>query len=144
MNVSAKDKATGREQTITITASTNLSDNDIERMVKEAEQNRADDERRLDVVRAVNEADTLIYQAEKALTDLGEQVPMADQEDIRDQIESLRQAMNNEDLDSIRGQVENLRNVVNALSQQANTSQTQANPNTEPDDEIVEGEFSEV
>jgi molecular chaperone DnaK len=75
LNVSARDKATGKEQRITITASTNLSKSEVERLVKDAERYAAEDRRRRELAEARNQADTLIYQAEKALRELGDAVP---------------------------------------------------------------------
>ena len=75
MNVSARDKATGKEQRITITASTNLSKQEVERLVKDAERYAAEDRRRRELAEVRNQADTLIYQAEKSLRELGDGVP---------------------------------------------------------------------
>ena len=90
LNVTATDKATGKAQKITVTASTNLSKEDVERLVKEAERNRAEDDRRRQLAQVRNEADALIYQAEKALNTLGDQVPPADRATIENQIYQTR------------------------------------------------------
>jgi molecular chaperone DnaK len=150
LNVHARDKATGKEQKITITASTNLSDTEVDRMVKEAEQHRGEDERRAELITARNEADSMIYQIEKALNELGEKVPANDRSQIESQIESLRSTMQGDDLQAIKSGIENLRNASHALSQQMYADQGQAtNGSTDgytddSDEDIVEGEFSEA
>jgi len=151
LNVSAKDKATGKEQKITITASTNLSDSEVDRMVSEAEQNRSEDERRAELITARNEADSLIYQIEKALNELGDKVPANDRSTIEGEIQSLRSVMEGDDLQAIKSGIQNLQNASHALSQQMYADQGQASGNgstgghTEnPDEDIVEGEFSEA
>jgi molecular chaperone DnaK len=147
LNVSAKDKATGKEQKITITASTNLSKEDVDRLVKEAERNAAEDRRRKELVEARNTADNLAYQAEKVLRDLGDRLPYADRTRIETQVNELRQAMQGDDLNRIRQLSEALQQMVNALSQQA-ASAGQPEPGNgsgQPTPEgTVEGEFREV
>ncbi len=149
LNVSAKDKATGKEQKITITASTNLSDSEVDRMVQEAEQNRSEDERRAELITARNEADSTIYQIEKALNELGDKVPANDRSQIESQIESLRSAMEGSDIQAIKNGIETLRNASHALSQQMYADQGQASNGSsgyteDTDEDIVEGEFSEA
>lgn len=150
INVSAQDKATGKEQQITITASTNLSDNEVERMVNEAENNRADDDRLAELITARNEADSLIYQVEKSLKELGDKVPANDSEQIQSQMESLRAVMEQDDVQAIRSNMEALQNASYALSQQMYAQQddgsaTNGNGYEESQDEgVIEGEFTEV
>jgi len=148
LNVSAKDKATGKEQAITITASTNLSDSEIDRLVREAEQNQEADKRRAELVQARNEGDTLIYQAEKALNDLGEQVPTNDRGTIEAQINDLREKIAGEDVVAIRKGIETLQNASYALTQQAYASSTHQSDTTDgeakPDEDVIEGEYTEV
>ena len=93
LNVSAKDQATGKEQKITITASTNLSDADVENLVQEAEMNRADDERLQNLVQARNEADSLIYQTEKTLNELDGKIADNDRATIEAQITDVKNAI---------------------------------------------------
>ena len=123
LNVSARDKATGKEQRITITASTNLSKQDVERLVKDAERYAADDRRRRELAEVRNQADNLIYQAEKSLRELGNGVPVNDRSRIEAQINDLRQAMNAEDLARIRQLTEALQQMVAALAQQVYAGQ---------------------
>jgi len=146
LNVSARDKATGKEQRITITASTNLSKQEVERLVKDAERYAAEDRRRRELAEARNQADTLIYQAEKSLRELGDGVPLADRNRIEAQINNVRQAMSGDDLARIRQQTEALQQMVYALGQQAYAGQAQSSGTPPRGDtrDTVEGEFREV
>jgi len=118
IHVTAKDKATGKEQKIAITASTNLNKNDIDRMVQEARQNEAADKLRREVIGVKNDADNLVYQTEKALRDLGDKVPAAERGSIETQINDLKQAAQGEDVANIKKHTETLQNSFHALSQQ--------------------------
>ena len=89
LNVTARDKATGREQKVTITASTNLNKGEIERMVQEARQNEAEDRKRRELVEARNKADSLAYQTEKTLNELGDKVPAGERQNIQSKINAL-------------------------------------------------------
>ncbi len=142
LNVSAKDKASGREQKITITASTNLSEKEIDRMVREADQNRAADERRAELVKAQNDADTLIYQVEKSLGDLGDKVPVSDRNQIEHEINTLKDTLKTDNLSAIRGGIQSLQNAAHALAQQAHAGQP-SSEQPRPED-VVEGDFAEV
>ena len=147
LNVSARDKATGKEQRITITASTNLSKQEVERLVKDAERYAAEDRRRRELAEVRNQADTLIYQAEKSLRELGDGVPLNDRNRIEAQINDLRQAMSGEDLARIRRLTEALQQMVSALAQQAYAGQAAGqgqSGGTPPGGNTVEGEFREV
>jgi len=148
LNVSAKDRATGKEQKITITASTNLSKQDIDRMVKEAQSNAAEDRRRRELADARNTADTLAYQAEKALQDLGDKIPYEERTRIESQVNELRQAMNGDDINRMRQLSETLEQMVHSLGQQVRAAETSGGPGGENNppsgDDTVEGEFREV
>jgi molecular chaperone DnaK len=146
LNVSARDKGSGREQKITITASTNLTKQDIERMVKDAERNTAEDRRRKELVEARNMADNLTYQAEKALRDLGDRLPYEERSRIENQINELRQAMNSDDVNRMRQLSEALEQMVHTLGQQVYATQAEgpAGQGGPPPDDTVEGEFREV
>jgi molecular chaperone DnaK len=117
LNVTAKDKATSREQKITITASTNLEKSDVERMVQEAQRNAATDNRRKETIQARNEADQMIYQAEKSLRDLDERVSASDRGKIEAQINSLKEAMKGDDASRIRSQISELQQAMMVLGQ---------------------------
>ena len=151
LNVTARDKASGREQTVTITASTNLSKQEVERMVDEAKRYGTQDKQRREQIEARNQADNLAYQAEKALRDLGDKVPAADRNRIEDKIRQLRDAMTGSDVARIRQLTEEVQQASYALSQQmyAQPSPSGAaganggSPGGSPED-VVEGEFHEA
>jgi molecular chaperone DnaK len=170
LNVSAKDKATGKEQQITITASTNLSDSDVERLVREAKQHEAEDEKRRDLIQARNTADQLIYQMEKMLRDLGDKVSASDRGRIEGIVEDLKKAKDGDDAGRIKQLIEQLQQASYAIGQQmyaqqaadAGAQQQGAAGGPQPggytagsttqspggdgsdEDEVVEGEFQEV
>jgi molecular chaperone DnaK len=157
IKVTARDKATGREQNVTITASTNLNKQDVERMVDEAKRNSAEDKKRRELVDVRNQADGLAYQAEKALRDLGDKVPAHDRSTIEGKIRDVRQAAQGEDLAAIRRLTEELQQASYAMSQQIG-AQGQPGPEhgqrdggaARPEgkggagEDVVEGEFREA
>jgi molecular chaperone DnaK len=143
LNVSAKDKATGKEQKITITATTNLSQQDVERLVREARQHAAEDQRRRELADARNTADSLIYQVEKALRELGDELPPAERTRVEAQINDLRAAMQGDDAASIRQASETLQQMAGALSQQASARQAGGQDVHAGGPDVVEGEFTE-
>jgi molecular chaperone DnaK len=156
LNVSAKDKATGKEQKVTITASTNLSKNEVENMVQEARQHESEDRKRRELVEARNTADSIAYQTEKALRDLGEKVPAGERQNIEAKIKSLREAIKGDNLDQIKRQTDELQNAFHALSQQLYAQQQgqgggpseggngRGPEGPEDEGEVVEGEFREA
>jgi molecular chaperone DnaK len=157
LNVAAQDKATGKEQNVTIEATTNLSEGDVDRMVKEAKQHASEDRRRKELVEARNKADQLVYQMEKSLRDLGDQVSASDRQRIEDIIEELKQAKDSDDKNRIERLIEQLQQASQAIGQamyaqqQAAAGGAQAGPGAGPqagpsggDEEVVEGEFHEV
>lgn len=102
LNVTAKDKGTGKEQSISITGASTLPDDEVQRMVREAEQNAATDKERRERIERKNQADTLSYQAEKQLKELGDKVPEADKTKIEGMIAELREAITQEDDEKIK------------------------------------------
>ena len=149
LNVTATDKATGKAQQITVTASTNLSESEVERLVKEADRNRSVDERRHELAKVRNEGDALVYQTEKALNELGSKVPASDRTAIETEMKALKDAMAKDDINAIRSASQTLQNASYALSQQmyaeGKTTEGDGNRATpEPDDDVVEGEFTEA
>lgn len=152
LNVTARDKATGKEQKVTITASTNLAKNDIEHMVQEAKQHEEEDRRRKELAETRNSADTIAYQAEKALKDLGERLPAGTREDVQSKIANLRQAIQGNDQGRIRSETEALQNALNALNMQSaaqpqqpsNGSNGNGQHREDGEGEVVEGEFREA
>jgi molecular chaperone DnaK len=149
LNVTAKDKATGREQKVTITASTNLSKSDIERMVQEARQNEAADRKRRELIDAKNTADNLVYQTEKALRDLGDKVPSAERGEIEGKINDLKAASQSEDIHRIQKASEAVQQALHALSQQlyaqgqGQQPQPEGGPSTPREGDVIDGEVKE-
>ena len=150
LNVSAKDKATGKEQTVKITASTNLNKSDVERMVNEARQNEAADRKVRELIEARNQGESLAYAAEKSLKDLGDKVPANDRAAIEQSVADLREALKGEDVSRIKTLTEQVQQATYALSQQLYQSGQQnaanggsAGPTNGRTDEgdVVEGEF---
>lgn len=150
LNVTAKDKATGKEQKVTITASTNLNKNDIERMVQEAKQNESADKKRRESIQVKNDADNLAYQIEKSLKELGDKVPADEKTSIESKVSELKQAAQGDDIDKIKKLTEELQNTFHALSQQMyaqGQGQPQAQPEGGPaqpqDGDVIDGEVKE-
>ena len=151
LNVTAQDKATGKEQKVAITASTNLNKADVERMVNEAKRNEAADRQRRELVEARNNADSLAYAAEKALRDLGDKVPSSDRTAIEKKIADLREALKGDDLNRIKRLSEEVQQASYALSQQIYAAQSgQSGGSSRPgghgreEGDVVEGEFREA
>ncbi|MDX2205142.1 MAG: Hsp70 family protein, partial [Hyphomicrobiaceae bacterium] len=111
VHVSAKDKATAKEQSIRIQASGGLSDAEIKRMTEEAERFKDDDRKKRELVEAKNGADSLIHSTEKTLKDLGDKVAAGDKSNIESAIAALKQAAGSEDLDEIKAKTEALAQV---------------------------------
>jgi len=147
LHVTAKDKATGKEQKVTITASTNLNKSDIERMVQESKLNEAADKKRREVIQVKNDADNLTYQIEKALRDLGDKVPSAEKSSIEAKVNELKQAAQGDDIEHIKKLTEELQNTFHALSQQMYAQGQGEQPQPEggpaPDSNVVDGEVKE-
>lgn len=112
VHVSAKDLGTGKEQQITITATTNLSDREIDEMVKKAEQYADEDKKRREEVDTRNKADSLVYQAEKTLSDLGDKVGSSDRDKINEAKEALKKALEGKDIEEIKRKTEDLTKAV--------------------------------
>ena len=119
VNVSAKDRATDKEQSITISGQSNLTDDDIDKMVKDAESHAEEDRQRREAAEARNNADSLVYQVEKMLNDQAEQVASEDKEEVERVLTTLKEALEdeNEDLDAIRSATEALTGASQSLSQ---------------------------
>jgi molecular chaperone DnaK len=158
VNVSAKDKATNKEQSIQITASSGLNKDEIERLVKDAEAHAEEDHKKRELVEARNHADTLIYSTERSIKDLGEKVDAATKTKIQEATDKLRKAMEGDDKDEIRRLSEELTNashkLAEAMYQQASQADGQkagAGPGaaegakaTKPEEDVVDADFEEV
>jgi molecular chaperone DnaK len=152
LNVTARDKASGKEQKVTVTASTNLNKADIDRMVNESRQNETADKKRRELIEAKNNADNLVYQTEKALRELGDKVPTGERGDIEGKINELKSAAQTEDVSRIQKASETLQQAFHALSQQlyAQGEQTPppgAGPATPPPGgpgDVIDGEVKDA
>jgi molecular chaperone DnaK len=149
VNVSAKDTATGKEQAMTITGGTALGKDEIERMVKDAEQFAEEDAKRREAAEVRNNADNLAYQAEKSLSELGDKVPDEDKAQVERDIEAVKEALKGDDTDRIRSATDTLmqsfQRVGQAVYQQGQAQQGQAaaaggDPSQPGGDDVVEGE----
>ena len=158
LNVTAQDKATGKEQNVTITASTNLNKEEVDNMMDEAKRHEADDQKKRELIESRNTADSLAYQTEKTLNELGDKVPTSERQNIESKINELRETLQSEDVQAIKTQTEALQNAFHALSQQLYAQQQEETPGTgqthggnghesatsEGEEDVVEGEFREA
>jgi molecular chaperone DnaK len=145
VNVSAKDKATGKEQQIRIQASGGLSDADIDKMVKDAEANAAEDKKRREAVDAKNHADALVHSTEKALAEHGSKVEDSERRAIEDALSDLREALKGDDAEAIKTKTNTLAQASMKLGEAMYKQQGEpgATPNAGQDD-VVDAEFTEV
>ncbi|MGZ8409544.1 MAG: molecular chaperone DnaK [Hyphomicrobium sp.] len=158
VNVSARDKATGKEQQIRIQASGGLSDADIEKMVKEAEEHAAEDKKRRELVETRNHADSLIHTTEKSLSELGDKISSTDKESVEKAVADLREAMNTDNVDAIKAKTEALSHASMKLGEaiyrasQAESAAAggaggpggHAGASGGPEEKVVDAEFEEV
>jgi molecular chaperone DnaK len=148
LNVSARDKATGREQKITITASSGLSESEIERMVKEAEKHASDDSKRKEVAEANNQAETAIFTAEKVLRDFADRLPEDAKKQTNEMIEAVRKAQQSGDVSDIRSTTQSLSQHIQTLGgkmyEQAPTGDGTSGQQKGPDEDVVDAEFTEA
>ena len=152
VNVTAKDLGTNKEQSITITASTTLSDEEVERMVKEAEANKEADQKRKEEADLRNEAEQMIFATEKALKDLGEKVSDSEKEEAEKLIEELKEALKGTDIEDIKKKKETLNEKAMALSTKVyeeaakkaqENKETDSNESEPAKDDVVDAEFEE-
>ncbi len=118
VHVHAKDKATGKEQSIRITSPKKLSEDEIQKMVKEAEKFAEEDKKRKEEAEAVNQANSLVYSTEKALKDYGDKVPASDRDNILKELESLKQAVKDKSVDRIKSGMESLTKASHKLAEE--------------------------
>ncbi|MEL6814142.1 MAG: molecular chaperone DnaK [Cyanobacteria bacterium J06598_3] len=158
LNVTAKDKGSGKEQSISITGASTLSDTEVEQMVRDAESNAETDKARRENIDTKNQADSLAYQAEKQLEELGDKVPAEDKEKIEGQIKTLKEALAAEDAEKIKPAMEELQQGLYALS--SNLYQQAGGEGEAPgaeeaedaapsdasggEDDVIDAEFSET
>ncbi len=153
VNVSAQDKATGKAHNITIQASGGLDENEIERMVKEAEDNAESDKIKKESVETINQAESLVHSAEKTLKDLGEKADQNIKKDVETSIEDLKSALKSEKIDDIKEKTTNLSSVLMKLGEVAYKDNTQKTEDenksseenkTDDKEEVVDADFEEV
>jgi len=150
VNVTAKDKATNKEQQIRIQASGGLSDADINRMVKDAEANAAEDKKRREAVDAKNHGESLIHDAEKALKEYGDKVSAADKSAIEAAAAALRTALQGDDVEAIKARTNDLMQAQMKLGEAMYKAQQAAGPEAEagaqagPKDDVIDADFREV
>ena len=170
VNVSAKDLGTGKEQHITITAGSNMADSDIEKAVKEAAEFEAQDKKRKEAIEARNEADSFVFQTEKALNEVGDKVPESDKTQVQADLEAVKailertkdQEMSDSDVDELKAAKEKLtqsaQSVFTKMYEQAAQAQQGAqgaagpdmnaqagsNAGSNADDDVIDGDFREV
>ena len=155
VNVTAKDLGTNKEQKITITSNTNLTDDEIDKMVKEAEANREADNKKKEEADAINDAESLVFQTEKAIKDLGDKVDEKQKAEAEEKIKTLKEAIEKKDIEDIKKKCEELKTVAYALAakvyeQTQSTDTTDVNENTSTDNntssdnqDVKDAEFEE-
>ena len=145
VNVSAKDKATGKEQQIRIQASGGLSETDIEKMVKDAEANAAEDKKRREAVDAKNHADALVHSTEKALAEHGSKVADTERRAIEDAVSDLKEALKGDDAESIKAKTNALAQASMKLGEAMYKQQAESDAAKDAaKDDVVDAEFTEV
>ena len=161
VNVSAKDLGTGKEQQITITASSGLGEKDIEQMVRDAESHAEDDKKKREGVDVRNQADSLVYQTEKLLTENREKIPASDLSAIEDAVKQTKEAIESNDTTQMRAAIDNLTKASHKMAEVMYRQQTQqpggkadgagagpgagARPGAgKKDDNVVDAEFEDV
>jgi len=153
LNVSARDKATGREQKITITASSGLSQQEIDRMVRDAEMHAQEDRQRKEEIELRNRADSLAYQAERTLRDVGDKVSAGVRSEVEDKVKAVRDALSSNDVNRMRSAADDLERAMQRIGQDvygqagagaAGPDGTQGGSTPGSDSGTVEGEYREV
>ncbi len=153
VNVTAKDLGTNKEQSITITSSTNLTDDEIDKMMKEAEANKEADDKRKEDANIRNDADSLVFATENTLKDLGDKADKKDKEEAEEKLEALKEALKGEDTADIKAKTESLQEIAMKLAQkvyenaakeqQANNEETKTEETSKKDDDVEEANYEE-
>jgi molecular chaperone DnaK len=157
LNVTAKDKGSGKEQSISITGASTLSDQEVEQMVKSAETNAAVDKERREKIETKNQADTLVYQAEKQLSELGDKAPAAEKEKVESLVKDLKEALSSDNSDQIKSLSTDLQQALYALGttmyqqgDDAAAGAAEGSPSgtgesaSGTEDDVIDAEFSET
>lgn len=150
VNVTAKDLGTNKEQKITITSNTNLSDEEIDKMVKEAEANREQDNKRKEEAEVKNEAEQMIFQTEKSMKDLGEKLDSKDKEEAESKVKTLKEALEKNDIEAIKKEKDTLQETLYKLAAKVYENTNTTNETSEEevkespkDDSVKDAEFEE-
>ncbi|MDA8934170.1 Hsp70 family protein, partial [Gammaproteobacteria bacterium] len=148
LNVSAKDKNSGKEQSIVIKASSGLSDEDIENMVKDAEANAEDDKKFEEIVKAKNNADMLVHATRKTIEDSGDKITDEEKQQVEEAVVSLEESIGSEDLEAIESSTKSLNDVLTPLTQKLYAQEAgegqPGEPSDETSDNTVDAEYEEV
>ncbi len=153
VHVSAKDLGTGKKNDITITSNTNMSKDDIDKAVKEAEEYAAEDKKRREAVDVRNNADQMIYQTEKNITEFGDKITEEEKSKVETAKEALKEALKGEDIDAIKAKQEDLQKEIYAISEKVYKAAAEAQQaaqgadagaNQQPDDNVYEADFTDV
>jgi molecular chaperone DnaK len=150
LNVSARDKATGKQQQITITASSGLSKDEVERMVREAEANAAEDARRREEIELRNQTDALVYQTERALAEHGSKLSDSERQSVEQALTEAREALRGEDVDRIRRAPDALTRASQTLAEAMRRQPTTADASggrptgARGGDDVVDAEFEDT
>ena len=148
VNVTAKDLGTGKEQHITITSSTNMTDEEIDKKVKEAEMYAQEDSKKKDLIEAKNNADSMIYQSEQTLKDVEGKISTDDKASIEKAVEELKAVKDGEDLEDIKAKTENLTQAFYKISEELYKAQAQAQQGAEGeaqhDEDVVDADYEVV
>lgn len=150
VNVSAKDKGTGKEQKITITSSSNLDEEEINKKIKEAEEFAEEDKKRKEKVEVKNQADSLVYQIEKTLSEFEEKVSPEEATKVKDEVEKLKKAIESDNVEDMKKGIEDVNNAFHEISQQMYQQQAEEgqaetnNTNANNDDNVVDADYEVV
>lgn len=143
VNVSAKDLGTGKEQKITISGGTKLSDEEIEKKVKEAERFADEDKKKKEAIEVRNNGDSLVYQTEKALKDLEGKISADEKSKVTNKLEALKKSLESDDVEDIKKKTDDLQEEFYAISQKL-YEQTQGSEGANPQDDVVDADYEVV
>jgi molecular chaperone DnaK len=156
LHVSAKDLGTGKEQSIKITASSGLTDAEIERMTRDAEMHKEEDRKRRELVDTRNQADAIVHASEKSLKDLGDKVDAATRSSVEKEIENVKKVMSGDDINAIKAAIDALTTASHKLAEMMYAQASKDNPDQgsggggaaggsgKKDDDVVDADFEEV
>ena len=144
INVSAKDKGTGKEQNIKIESGSSLSDSEIDKMKKEAEVNAVSDKEKLEKIQKLNEADALMFQTEKHISEFGDKLEDTDKSRLENTIKELREVCKEEDMEGVEDLMEKLNSTWQEISTKLYEDNQESTESKKPDEEVTDVEYEEV